>query len=64
MTLANATASEYIGTLSADTRSTNTDQIRDADVVDHPVLISAGDGSVPNRTTLEFTYDLGPDVLT
>ncbi|AHG02402.1 hypothetical protein HALLA_21085 (plasmid) [Halostagnicola larsenii XH-48] len=64
VTLANATTTERAGTLAADARSTNTDEIHDPDAVDRSVSIPAGDGSEPGRTTLEFTYDLGLDALT
>ncbi|ADB62754.1 glycoside hydrolase family 2 sugar binding protein (plasmid) [Haloterrigena turkmenica DSM 5511] len=64
ITLGNATETDFQGTVSAAARSTTTDEIHVADTVDRPVSVSAGDGSAPGRTTLEFTYDLGSDALT
>ncbi|WP_121743539.1 sugar-binding domain-containing protein [Natronorubrum halophilum] len=62
--LNNVTETAQQGTLTAAARSVTTGETHVVDAVDRSVSVDAGDGSEPGRTTLEFTYDLGPDALT
>ncbi|RKD88877.1 sugar-binding domain-containing protein [Halopiger aswanensis] len=64
VTLTTATTANFDGTLTAAARSVTSDEIHVADPVDHPISVTADDGARSDRTTVEFTYDLGPDALT
>ncbi|GAB7017337.1 sugar-binding domain-containing protein [Halostagnicola bangensis] len=62
--LTNATTSVLDGTLTAAARSVNTDEVHVSETGACAVSIAPDDGTNPDRTTVEFTYDLGPDALT
>lgn len=64
VTLAAAPTADLDGTLRAAARSVTGDEIHVADLVEHPVSITAADGSVADQTTVEFTYERGSDALT
>lgn len=64
VTLDIAVVTDVDGTLTAVARSVTSDETHVADSVEHSVSIAASEGSEPDRTTVEFTYDLGPGALT
>lgn len=64
VTLGNATGTDLEGSLETSARSATTEDTHVVDPVERPVSIEGGNGSGGGRTTVEYTYDLGPGALT